>query len=125
LKWAGGGGGAPPTLGKTLCSAAPSGAPSEASRPLRLASSSRRLRRFVTWLAVSYADRDLVCQDRHVFSGWGFAPASSSGAALRGPSARRIRGVRGEGPRRATPSRARAPEGACRLRRPPRPGAPV
>jgi hypothetical protein len=37
---------------------------------------SRRPRRFVPWLLVSMADRDLFSQDRQVFSGGGCAPAS-------------------------------------------------
>src|SRR5262245_37381700 len=50
------------------------------SRLRRLAStprkrgSCRRPRRFVTWLAVSLADRDLVCQDRPCLFRAGAAP---------------------------------------------------
>ncbi len=43
-----------------------------------LMGSRRRPRRFVPWLVVSLADRDLLFQDSHVFSSGGFAPARSS-----------------------------------------------
>src|SRR5260221_10675743 len=45
-----------------------------------LMGSHRRPRRFVPWLVVSLADRDLLFQDSRVFSGGSFPPLGDSSA---------------------------------------------
>src|SRR5689334_11896377 len=70
----------------------------------------RRPRRFVSWLSVSRADRDLFFQDPHVFSGAGCARTSARafGLGMRGNGVSQRTAGRGDGAELRSPLARRA-----------------